>query len=148
MMRLQTPRPAVPAPSALPETEPGSELARYAWDPITRTQLAFYCAASGVTDPIHYDRGMAREHGFDDVVVNGSYRVGMFELLLRDLWGADVDVRELWCRHRRGMLVGSAVRSEVRLRAVQPDHCELELTHHVVDQVADTCTVLVGPTTR
>ena len=42
---------------------------------VSRTQLAFYCAAVGVTDPIHYESTFARQAGFADNVVNGSLRV-------------------------------------------------------------------------
>lgn len=139
MMGTPTSERAVPPLSALADLRPGDEIATYTWPPITRTQLAFYCAASGVTDPIHYDLTMAREHHFEDLVVNGSFRVGMFELLIRHLWPGQADLEELRCRHSSGVLVDSAVTTRVLLRAAGRDACELELTHAVADRITDSC---------
>ena len=76
--------------------------------PVSSTQLAFYCAASGVTDPIHFDREFARRAGFTDLVVNGSLRVAWMAQALSSLVEARGMLVGLSCSHRGMMLAGDA----------------------------------------
>lgn len=95
----------------------GEVLRRIALKPVTMTQLAFYCAATRVTDPIHYDRDFARATGFPDVVVNGSLRIAWLTQALADLVAAPDHVAALSCAHRGPLLVGQAMAIEVRATA-------------------------------
>jgi acyl dehydratase len=129
-----------PALTDLAEAESGARLAHLRWPGVTRTQLAFYCAAVGVTDPIHYDRGAAAEHGFADVVVNGSLRFGMAELAVTTLW-PQVVVTELSCRHRGVLHVGEPVDAYVTLRQTGPAGTVVEVEHYAAGALVDTCTI-------
>lgn len=138
-MSLPTIELAPPPLTDLAATEPGTRVAHLRWPGVTRTQLAYYCAATGVTDPIHYDRVAAADHGFADVVVNGSFRLGMAELAVATLWPAAVVV-ELTCRHRGALLVARPVDAYV---AAGPDH-SVEVTHHAGDVLTDTCVLTLA----
>jgi len=92
----------------------GDLLARIVLPPVTATQLAFYCAATGVTDPIHYDRDFARRAGFPDLVVNGSLRIAWLAQVLADLAEKRGLLEAFSCSHRRPMFVGQAPVLEVR----------------------------------
>ena len=81
---------------------------------VTRTQLAFYCAAAGVTDPIHYDSTFARQSGFADNVVNGSLRVAWMAQALHELALPRGSLVRLQCAHRGLMLVGATPCIEIR----------------------------------
>jgi acyl dehydratase len=81
---------------------------------VSVTRLAFYCAAVGVTDPIHYDRSFARESGFPDAVVNGSLRVAWMAQALHDLAQPRGWLVRLQCSHRGLMLAGESPMTEVR----------------------------------
>lgn len=91
----------------------GAVLRRIDLPPVTMTQLVFYCAATRVTDPIHYDRDFARRNGFPDVIVNGSLRIAWLTQALADLVAAPDYVSALGCAHRGPLFVGQAVRIEV-----------------------------------
>lgn len=105
-------------PAQLKGLEPGAVLGAATLPAVTMTQLAFYCAAVGVTDPIHYDRDFARRAGFPDAVVNGSLRVAWMAQLLDALAPpGSGEPRRLACSHRGLMLVGQVPRYEARLRA-------------------------------
>jgi acyl dehydratase len=103
-------------------------LHRLALPPVTATQLAFYCAAVRVADPIHYDRDFARRFGFSDLVVNGSLRIAWLTHALADLVAAPDYVASLRCSHRGPMFAGDALTLEVRVSDA-PRHrdagCEL-----------------------
>ena len=45
--------------------------------PITRTQLALYCGASGDHNPIHIDIDFAKAAGFPDVFAHGMLVMGL-----------------------------------------------------------------------
>jgi len=81
---------------------------------VSRTQLAFYCAAVGVTDPIHYDSTFARQAGFADNVVNGSLRVAWMAQVLHELALPGGSLVRLKCSHRAPMLAGAAPCIEIR----------------------------------
>jgi len=81
---------------------------------VTRSQLAFYCAAAGVTDPIHYDSTFARQSGFSDIVVNGSLRVAWMAQVLHELALPCGYLVQLRCAHRGLMLVGASPCIEIR----------------------------------
>lgn len=95
----------------------GEVLRQIALKPVTMTQLAFYCAATRVTDPIHYDRDFARRTGFPDAVVNGSLRIAWLTQALADLVAAPDHVSALSCAHRGPLFVGQAMQIEVRAKA-------------------------------
>ncbi len=74
--------------------------------PATMTQLAYYSAAAGVVDPIHYDREFARERGFRDAVVNGSLRVSWMAYAAVAIGPAAGELIGFRCEHRGIACVG------------------------------------------
>lgn len=94
--------------------QPGELLASAQLPAVSSTQLAFYCAAIGVTDPIHYDREFARRAGFAELVVNGSLRVAWMAQALHSLVPAPGMLVHLSCSHRGMMQAGDAPRIEAR----------------------------------
>jgi acyl dehydratase len=110
--------------------QPGDVLDVITLPAVTMTKLAFYCAASGVTDPIHYDREFARRAGFADAVVNGSLRVAWMAQVLNDMLASTDLLQRLACSHRGMMLVGEAPSYEVRYRShtrAADDACQVEV---------------------
>lgn len=101
----------------LTATEPGQLLRTCVLPQVTATQLAFYCAAAGVVDPIHYDREFARRFGFSDAVVNGSLRVAWMAQALHELAFPDGWLTRMACSHRGMMLVGQTPRIEIRCQS-------------------------------
>lgn len=125
--------------------------------PVTVTQLVFYCAAVGVTDPIHFDREFARKSGFADLVVNGSLRVAWLAQALADLAAPTGRLESFDCSHRRPMLVGAAPVIELRIQDAEPAgdgfdriHCEaIGLADgEVADRATATLLVPAGTTPR
>lgn len=109
---------------------------------VTMTQLAFYCAAAGVTDPIHYDRAFARQAGFADAVVNGSLRVAWMAQALHELVLPHGWLSRLQCSHRGLMLAGETPSIEIRYRshASSPagTHVELAIQTLAAGRPCDT----------
>ena len=103
--------------SAAQKLAPGSVLHRVELPAVTMTQLAFYCAAVRVTDPIHYDRDFALRSGFPDAVVNGSLRMAWLTQALADMIDAPDYIASLKCAHRAAMFVGQSIAFEVRTTA-------------------------------
>ena len=138
--------PPLPASArhALAHGEPGTLVHSVMLAPVTITQLAFYCACVGVTDPIHYDRSFARAAGFGDAVVNGSLRVAWMGQVLHDWLQSPAGLHRLQCEHRGVMLVGAAPCIEVRLAgtgdrgsAAQPGERDVELRTLDGDRLCD-----------
>jgi len=109
---------------------------------VSMTQLAFYCAAVGVTDPIHYDRSFARHAGFPDAVVNGSLRVAWMAQALHELAQPGGWLVRLQCSHRGLMLAGETPVTEVRYlghsEAADGMRVELAVKTLVGERVCDT----------
>jgi acyl dehydratase len=84
---------------------------------VTSTQLAFYCAAVKVADPIHYDRDFAMRFGFPNLVVNGSLRISWLTRALADLVSAPDYVSAIKCAHRGPMFAGDAMSLQVVVSA-------------------------------
>jgi acyl dehydratase len=81
--------------------------------PVTMTQMAYYCAATGVRDPIHYDRLFAREMGFRDAVANGSLRLGWLCYAGEALAGPGRRLLSVRCQHRGPLYVGDDISMEI-----------------------------------
>ena len=120
---------------------PGDLLGCVEAPPVTMTQLAFYCGAVGVTDPIHYDREFARRAGFADAVVNGSLRVAWLAQAVKNLLAEHDQLSSLQCTHRGMMTVGQAARIEIRFKEQRQhdDHVLLRCTveNHVGSALVD-----------
>ena len=120
--------------------QPGTILLRLELPPISATQLTFYCGATGVTDPIHYDLDFARRFGFPERVVNGSLRVAWIAETAAALVRAPGYLHTLSCQHRKPLYLGTAPTIEIRLRAVDASSatldCDVEVTAH--GEVVDT----------
>lgn len=99
----------------LTQARMGEVVYRHLRRPATLTQLAYYCAAVGVVDPIHYDRLFAREAGFPDAVVNGSLRIAWMSQVLVDFSGPEGRLVQLRCNHRGLLLVGQSMVTELLL---------------------------------
>lgn len=111
------------------------------WGPISATQLAFYCSAVGVADPIHYDRATVAEVGMKDVVANGSLRVAMIEVAIRRAFAnhPDLLIEKLECRHRAPLYRGQTARIRVvSAAAAGRIDCQVETT--VEDSLVDSAT--------
>ena len=115
---------------AVGELRPGDLLDCVEAPPVTMTQLAFYCGAVGVTDPIHYDREFARRAGFPDAVVNGSLRVAWLAQAVTNLLAEHDQLGSLQCSHRGMMIVGQAPRIEIRFKELRrhDDHVLVRCT--------------------
>jgi acyl dehydratase len=127
--------------AAAGDLRPGDLLACVEAPPVTMTQLAFYCGAVGVTDPIHYDREFAKRMGFPDAVVNGSLRVAWLAQAVTNLIAEPDRLDRLQCSHRGMMVVGQAPRIEIRFKEQRrhDDHIVLVCTveNHVESAVVD-----------
>lgn len=96
-------------------TAPARLVCRAEWGPITAAQVAFYCAAVGVADPIHYNVDLARASGFGELVVNGSFRWALMTLTATECLGAHGWIAESTCRHLAPMSIGARVVVELEL---------------------------------
>lgn len=110
-------KPSPLRPQELPGLVPEQLIRSILQPQVSMTQLAFYCAAAGVTDPIHYDRAFAQRSGFADCVVNGSLRVAWMAQALHELAFPDGWLARLQCSHRGLMLVGATPRIEIRYQS-------------------------------
>lgn len=115
---------------------------RAEWGPITAAQVAFYCAAVGVADPIHYNVDLARGAGFDRLVVNGSFRWALMTLTASECLGGFV--AESSCRHRAPMDLGATVVVELELTEPARDgQCVLAGRNIVDGSVVDTSRIVL-----
>ncbi len=87
---------------------------------VTMTQMAYYCAATGVRDPIHYDRDFARQLGFRDAVANGSLRLGWMCYAGEALVSPGLRLVSATCQHRGPLYVGDDINMEIAVRP-RPD---------------------------
>ena len=69
--------------------EPGSLIAEYRSEVITREMLARYAEASGDLNPLHLEPAFARKAGFDDVIAHGMLGMALLGRLLTDLFPAE-----------------------------------------------------------
>jgi acyl dehydratase len=83
---------------------------------VTMTQMAYYCAATGVRDPIHYDRDFARQLGFRDAVANGSLRLGWMCYAGEALASPGLRLVSVRCQHRGPLYVGDDISMEIAVR--------------------------------
>ena len=118
-------------PVTLLQAKVGEVIHRHARGPATLSQLAYYCAAVGVVDPIHYDRLFAREAGFPDAVVNGSLRIAWMSQVLADFAGPEGRLVRLRCNHRGLLLVGQPMVTELVL--AEPIQSEAGMTQIRLD---------------
>ncbi|MGH3756801.1 MaoC family dehydratase [Actinophytocola sp.] len=128
----------------LADDPPPRLLCRVEWGPVTAAQVAFYCAAVGVSDPIHYNIDLARASGFGELVVNGSFRWALMTLSAEECLGALGWVAESTCRHLAPMRVGAAV--VVELEQAEPVHdkrCVLVARNIVEGSIVDKCDILL-----
>jgi acyl dehydratase len=102
---------------------------------VTMTQMAYYCAATGVRDPIHYDRDFARSLGFKDAVANGSLRQGWMCYAGEALVSPGLRLVSVKCQHRGPLYVGDDISMEIVVRP-QPDGA--------ADSSQRTCTITVS----
>jgi len=114
----------------------GSVVHRVELPAVSSTQLAFYCAAVRVADPIHYDREFARRFGFPKLVVNGSLRISWLIRALADLVSPPDFVSSIKCSHRGPMFAGDALALEVVVSdAPQITEAGCELPCRVIGRV-------------
>lgn len=65
--------------------------------PVTRTDLALYCGASGDHNPIHVDTDYAKDAGFPDVFAHGMLSMGWLARLLTN-WAPQTALRQYGVR--------------------------------------------------
>lgn len=126
----------------LAAAKPGDVLATISLPAVTMTQLAFYCAAIGVPDPIHYDREFAKRSGFQDAIVNGSLRVAWMAQILADLVPLPGLLARLVCSHRAPLHVGDAPAYQVILARFHEEQdrtavAEVRVECRVADRLCD-----------
>ena len=69
--------------SDLETAEPGTELARDTYPPVTRYVLAMYAGASRDDNPIHVDSDFAKAAGLPDVFAHGMLIMGYLSRTLK-----------------------------------------------------------------
>lgn len=128
--------------NTLEKLRPGQIVETVEWARLSVTQLAFYCAATGVTDPIHYDRDFAKQVGFPDIPANGSIRVAWVTESLSRLIASPNHVVWVKCSHRGPVFVGQQERVEIVFKSVDDETKQsrlatFDLTGKVEDKVVD-----------
>lgn len=116
-----------------------TEQTRFSVPAVTMTQSVFYCAAAGVSDPIHFDRVAAAAAGFDDAVVNGSLRAAVMTEALASVTGGRL-VRSFESRHRNLLLLGQPF--EI---VVEPTSDGYQIANVVGSRVVDTGFATLDP---
>lgn len=112
--------------NSLPNAEPGSLVAEFVSEPITRESLALYAQASGDTNPLHLDPAFARQAGFDDVIVHGMLGMALLGRLLTDRF-SPWRIRAFSSRFGAPIPVGRPVRCRARTTASTADTLFLSL---------------------
>jgi acyl dehydratase len=108
---------------------PGTELPPLTVEPISRTTLALFAAASGDHNPIHIDLDVARSAGLDDVFAHGMLSMAYLGRLLTD-WVPQERLRS-W---------------RVRFTAITPVHGQPTCTGRVVSVAGGLATVKLAVT--
>lgn len=104
---------------------------------VTMTQLAYYCAATGVRDPIHYDRLFAKEQGFRDAVANGSLRMAWMCYAAQALALPHSRVLSVRCEHRGPLYVGDQLSMELRASRIEAEE-QVNGRHRTVSVVVSS----------
>src|SRR5690606_1958376 len=66
------------------DLKPGDVLAERTFGPITRAMLVDYAKASGDGNPLHTNPDVARQSGFDDVIIHGMLGMALLGNLLTE----------------------------------------------------------------
>jgi acyl dehydratase len=69
--------------------EPGSVVAEFRSEVITREMLAQYAEASGDLNPLHLDPAFARKAGFADVIAHGMLGMALLGRMLTERFSAE-----------------------------------------------------------
>lgn len=75
--------------SAATGPEPGSVVAEFRSEAITREMLAQYAEASGDLNPLHLDPAFARKAGFPDVIAHGMLGMALLGRMLTGRFAAE-----------------------------------------------------------
>lgn len=95
----------------------GDTLPPFTTEPLTRTQLALYCGASGDHNPIHVDIDFARKAGYPDVFAHGMLSMAWLGRLLTN-WVPQHRIREFGVRFTAITQVGEAITCSGRVTEV------------------------------
>lgn len=105
--------------------------------PITRTQLALYCGASGDHNPIHVDPDAARAAGLPDVIAHGMLSMAFLGRMLTDAAGP-TGVRRIAVRFGAMTNVGDAVSCTGQITGAAGGEATVALRAAVGDRTALT----------
>ena len=107
--------------------------------PVSRTDLALYCGASGDHNPIHVDIDYAKAAGMPDVFAHGMLSMGWLARLLTN-WAPQTALREYGVRFVAITHVGDASRctGEVVDKAEVNGERRVKLQLHTHDANGDT----------
>lgn len=98
--------------------EPGSVVAEFRSEPITRDMLARYAEASGDLNPLHLDPAFARKAGFDDVIVHGMLGMALLGRMLTARFPAE-RLGNFSARFAGVVPVGETLLCRARVEAVE-----------------------------
>ncbi len=110
----------------LGSAEPGSVVAEFHSEVITREMLACYAEASGDFNPLHLDPEFARKAGFDDVIVHGMLGMALLGRMLTVRFGAE-HLSHFSARFVGVVPVGETLLCRARLEALETSSALLAL---------------------
>jgi acyl dehydratase len=83
--------------------------------------LVRWAGAANDFTTFHFDPEAARSRGFDGPVVHGTFQATQLARLLTEWLGPQARLRELSCRYRRPVIVGTPMVCGAEVKAVEPD---------------------------
>jgi len=106
--------------------KPGDLVAEDVFGPITHEMLIAYAQASGDKNPLHLDREIARQSGFDDVIVHGMLGMALLGNLLTDAFPT-TSLNRLSSRFVSVMPVASKIQCRAELVEISATAARLKL---------------------
>ena len=82
------------------DVKEGMELPGLSFGPITTEHLVRWACARRNYHPIHYDKDFAKGQGLPDVVVQGPFKLGLLDRMMRDWVGEYGWLKKIDCNYR------------------------------------------------
>jgi acyl dehydratase len=86
--------------ASLGDLKVGDEIPPFVKGPITRQQLAEWCAAENDYYPIHYDDRLAKTMGLPGAPIQGTYRYALMGQMLTRWLGSRGVLKSISCAYR------------------------------------------------